>query len=170
MNVERKTETLPLATIECSYCRSKIGLAGTEPPPFAVCSAKMCHARYVREVGKITLAAGTAAGVEKTEVKQERKEGAAKESDTAVGGHFEKDIPVGNMLVKVYRNQMKSGEVAFKCRLYRRLPEHYIKSLSDTIPQNDLNDAMRALYRAQRFIRRRRRQLGLCRGVLSWLP
>ena len=85
-------------------------------------------------------------------------------------GTFGESFEEGSMLATVYLNVMAWSEVTFKVTLHRKLPAGYLKELGDSIREEDLNDAMRALYRAQRWIKNRRRRLRLWRGVILRLP
>jgi hypothetical protein len=85
-------------------------------------------------------------------------------------GTFGEAFTEGHMVATVYLNYMAWGEVTFKATLHRKLPDGYDKSQGESIREEDLNDAMRALYRAQRWIKNRRRRLRLWRGVIFRLP
>lgn len=158
------TKRNEMAVIECAYCRAKLGVTqDKKPPKVAVCTAAGCQADYLRELAKC---------YQETKIVKLRKpKQAAKQVDwTAPEGAWLKDVWSGSMLVKIYMNRIGPDAVAYKCRLYRKLPSHYAKSLSDTIGEADLADAMRALYRAQRFIRERRRGPAVWRVLFDWLP
>lgn len=87
-------------------------------------------------------------------------------SKGSVGETFQ----VGRMISTVYLNPMPWAEVTFKVTLERKLPEGYDKPFGDTIREEDLDDAMRALYKAQRWIKHRRRRLHRSRGIILRLP
>lgn len=168
MNAARSSKN-PLLIIECSYCRSKIGFAH-ESPGVAICGSPECQAAYIKELVECEREVREESQ-RNPKVKKSRKKGAAKQTDwIAPEGHFEKDEIVGMMVAKIFRNVMRDGTIVWKCTLRKKLPDKCAKEFGDSIREVDLNDAMRALYRAQRFIKKRRRQLGVCRGVFSWLP
>jgi hypothetical protein len=97
------------------------------------------------------------------------KKGVATKLYNLPPGKFAKSWKDGRISTTVYCNFRPWGELEFKVTQNRALPDHYDKERSEVFHEDDLQDAMRGLYRSQRWIKKRRRRL-LWRGYLWWLP
>lgn len=82
------------------------------------------------------------------------------------GGRVGDPIIYGNVRTDVHAYPRGWGEIVFKVRQRRVLPDACDKELGEWFSERDLQDVMRGAYQAQRRIRKRRRLLW--RGILWW--